>query len=154
MSRMYYSFDVNLPNSDNKQWKGEMTLPSVDYIAFETQDEIISIDAFENGFHIENGIYIGDMKNLWVCIEGGKYDTHGEYVQKMKDEYFELLKNAKPYEIGLFISDYKFTKPIKSRNLNVKIIYGDEEMIKNANPISILYYGDEVETIEVDNSKL
>lgn len=154
MSRMYYSFDVNLPNSDSEQWKGEMTLPSVDYIAFETQDEIISIDAFENGFHIENGIYIGDMKNLWVCIEGGKYDTYGEYVQKMKNEYFELLKNAKPYEIGLFINDYKFTKPIKSRNLNVKIIYGDEEMIKNANPISILCYGDEVETIEVDNSKL
>lgn len=154
MSIMNYKFDINIPDSDSEQWVDDL-MPNVDYIAFETSDGIIiSVDAFEHGFDVENGIYYGTMKDLWVDVQNGKYDTGGQYEQEMKDEYFELLKKAKPYEIGFFKEEYKFVEPIESRNLNLEIFYKDERLAKNANPISILCYGDEVGVKEIDNRGL
>lgn len=133
MARMYFGFYAN-------GWDENLFVP-VDYIAFETKrrnGEVIHISVSCNGdsnFGADNDhIFECRFKGLEVNIE--KFDKDNEEIEDADTHDYEdiirrdydLLKNAKPYEIGF---DSEYNKSVKCPNivynLDIDIFFYDPD---------------------------
>ncbi len=112
MSRMYFSFESNLEPS-----KEDIPSPVVDYITFENKETGFCVSVSCN---MESDFYIDEDRCYQARFKG--LDCSEPEEHEITDEDMELLKDAVPTEIQLYIPDeYPAPEEIMVKNLNIDI---------------------------------
>lgn len=145
MARMYFGFNTNLTEA-----KEGFCHPQVDYIAFDNKEKKLHISVScneESDFgvknHPEGNVYCARFKGLEVSVEDYEGKTIHEY-EDMTEEDFNLLKDAVPYEIGMYFSDdsEKIEDSVICRNFDANIQFGEDIHSYKAKSVPVMEYGD------------
>ena len=153
MARMYFSFKTNLRDTDYF-----VLTPQIEYIAFENKESniIISVGCNESSdYRIKTGRYDARFKGLECKISSldGEEIIH-EY-QDISEDDIELLRNAVPYEVGVYFPSLESTldEPVTIEDLNISIEYGEKELQFQSSRCNALEYGEDIEEERNNNNK-
>ena len=124
MARMYIDFEINLPDTSEK-----VPSPIVDYITFFIPDKgyYMQVDCHgESESGVKAGTYGARFKGLESQLETVDETIH-EWEDLTEDE-FELLRGAKLDALGLYIYEQRYAHPLKPKNLEVEIEFGEKKL--------------------------
>ena len=145
MAKMYFGFKTNLTEA-----KEGFCHPQVDYIAFDNMEKKLHISVGCNGdsdFGVKNhpagNAYCARFKGLEVVIEDYEGNIIHEY-EDMSEEDFNLLKDAVPYEIGMYFPDgsEEIEDSVICRHLEVDIQFMEDIHSYKAKSVPVMEYGD------------
>ena len=86
----------------------------------------------------------------WKDLETNNMDEEWEWNNFSKED-FELLKDMEVDEVGIYIGNLDFKNPLHIKNIDINIVYGDDELNFHNDTINLDVFGEEGKKEQVEN---
>ena len=148
MARAYIDFKVNLPDTT-----GDIIDPQLEYIDFYNSKRGISMRIDCNGesdWKISDQQFSCRWKGLEARIEVDGEDSGEEWNDFSKDD-LELLKDMEVDEVGVYTGNLEFKNPLRIKNIDINIVYGDDELKFHNDTVNLDVFGEDGGKEQVEN---
>lgn len=128
MARMYFGFRTDL--KDTEEDKSSPQVENISFLAKNGSVIRIGCDG-ESDWKIENKVFSARFKGLEYCIEDKDGNTVLDYGEEPTDEQLELLEEAVPVKVLIYIpsdnKDYPEDFIPKCKNMDISIEHNTEK---------------------------